>query len=63
MVVYNSGAMLFFSFATAKANIISTVTCPVKALVEATPISGPTWIYEPESVARAIEEPITLQIP
>ena len=24
------------------------VTCPVKALVDATPISGPTWIYVPE---------------
>ena len=40
-----------------------TVTCPVKALVEATPISGPTWMYAPESVARAMDEPTTLQMP
>ena len=48
---------------TQRASSISTVTCPVKALVEATPISGPTWMYDPESVFLGIEAPTTLQMP
>ena len=48
---------------TQRASSISTVTCPVKALVEATPISGPTWMYVPESVFLGIEAPTTLQMP
>src|SRR5574344_1754260 len=48
---------------TQRASSISTVTCPVKALVEATPISGPTWMYFPESVFLGIEAPTTLQMP
>ena len=39
------------------------MTWPVKALVEATPISGPTWRQVPLWVARAMLEPITLQMP
>ncbi len=39
------------------------VTCEVKALVDATPISGPAWVYEPAWVARAMDDPTTLQIP
>ena len=31
-------------FANVNASIVRTVTCPVKALVDATPISGPTCI-------------------
>ena len=42
---------------------INKVICVVKALVDATPISGPAWVYAPESAARAIELPTTLQIP
>ena len=48
---------------TQRASSISTVTWPVKALVEATPISGPTWMYVPESVFLGIEAPTTLQMP
>ena len=36
---------------TQRASSISTVTCPVKALVEATPISGPTWMYVPVRIS------------
>ena len=35
----------------------------VKALVDATPISGPAWIYTPESVSLEILDPTTLHIP
>ena len=52
-----------FSLAKAKANMESTVTCPVKAFVDATPISGPTWMYDPVSVARGMLEPMALHIP
>jgi hypothetical protein len=37
--------------------MVSTSTWPVKALVDATPISGPTCKYTPASVARAMLEP------
>ena len=39
---YFSSAILPFSFASVSASMVSTVTCPVNALVDATPISGPT---------------------
>ena len=55
--------MVCFSRANVKASIVSTVTCPVNALVDATPISGPTWMYEPVCVARGMDEPIALQMP
>jgi hypothetical protein len=42
---------------------VSTATWPVKALVLATPISGPTRRYTPASVSRAIVEPTTLMTP
>ena len=51
------------SFPITSASMAITATWPVKALVEATPISGPTWMYVPESVALEIDEPTTLQIP
>ena len=51
------------SIATAIAIIANTVTCAVKALVEATPISGPAWVYAPAWLARGIDAPTTLQIP
>ena len=31
--------------------------------MEATPISGPAWMYTPPSDSRAIVDPTTLQIP
>ena len=31
--------------------------------MEATPISGPAWVYIPESVSLEIDDPTTLQIP
>ena len=34
--------MVPFVLASVNASIAKTVTCPVNALVEATPISGPT---------------------
>ena len=37
--------------------------CEVKALVEATAISGPEWMYTPPSDSRGIVEPTTLQMP
>jgi hypothetical protein len=42
---------------------VSTVTCAVKALVLATPISGPACVYEPAWVMRAMLLPTTLQMP
>ena len=42
---------------------VRTVSCEVKALVEATPISGPAWINTPQSVSRAILLPTALTIP
>ena len=41
----------------------STLTCVVNAFVEATPISGPAWVYIPASVNLGIEDPTTLHIP
>ncbi len=41
----------------------STTSWLVKALVEATPISGPAWRYTPCPHSRAIVEPTTLQMP
>ena len=43
--------------------IVNTVTCPVKALVEATPISGPVCRYTPASVSLAMVEPTTFTTP
>ena len=47
----------------ASAIIVSTTTCPVKALVEATPISGPTCMYVPVSDSLAIELPTPFTMP
>mmetsp|Transcript_58035 Transcript_58035/g.138153 ORF Transcript_58035/g.138153 Transcript_58035/m.138153 type:complete len:265 (-) Transcript_58035:886-1680(-) len=44
-------------------SIASTSTCAVKALVDATPISGPACRWIPASVSRAIVEPTVLTIP
>jgi hypothetical protein len=44
------------------ANIYSIVSCVVKALVEATPISGPAFVYRTRSDSRASELSLTLQI-
>ena len=60
---YSSRLMVPFASPSARANIVSTVTCPVKAFVDATPISGPTCMYVPVSVARGIDEPMALQMP
>jgi hypothetical protein len=35
----------------------------VNAFVDATPISGPAWVYAPVCVSLAIEEPTTLHTP
>ena len=35
----------------------------VNAFVDATPISGPAWVYVPPEVVLVIEDPTTLQIP
>ena len=43
--------------------IVSTATWPVKALVLATPISGPTRRYTPASVSRAMVLPTTFTAP
>ena len=67
----NSSAMLLnvlssivpLTLATAIASIVSTATWPVKAFVEATPISGPTCIYVPACVALAMLEPMAFTIP
>ncbi len=45
------------------ASRVNTVTCPVNAFVEATPISGPTWMYVPECVSRGMDAPTTLLMP
>ena len=42
---------------------VSTVTWAVNALVEATPISGPAWVYAPACVKRGMLLPTTLQMP
>ena len=47
----------------ASASMNSTITWAVNALVDATPTSGPAWVYMPQSVSRAIVEPTTLQMP
>ena len=39
------------------------VTCAVNALVDATPISCPQCVYEPELVLRGIDDPTTLHTP
>ena len=39
-----TGSRVFLSPAMVIAGRVSTITCPVKAFVDATPISGPTWI-------------------
>src|SRR5262252_5213086 len=38
------------------------VSCDVKALVEATPISGPAWVMMEPAASRVIIEPTTLQM-
>ncbi len=52
-----------FFFPTSNAINVSTVICAVKALVEATPISGPACVYDPLSVSRDMLDPTTLQTP
>ena len=47
----------------ARAIIVRTATCPVNAFVDATPISGPTWMYVPACVARAMLEPMAFTTP
>ena len=42
---------------------VKIVTWAVNAFVEATPISGPACVYDPQSVSLEIELPTTLQIP
>ena len=39
------------------------VSCETKDFVEATPISGPAWLYMPASVSRAMLLPTTLTRP
>ena len=39
------------------------MTWLVNAFVEATPISGPAWMYTPPSDSRAIVEPTTFTTP
>ena len=39
----------------ARARHSSVVNCVVKALVEATPISGPAWVTSTASLSRAME--------
>src|SRR6476620_9544074 len=51
------------ALAKRSAIIVNTVICVVKALVDATPISGPAWVYAPAFVSLEIEEPTTLQTP
>src|SRR3989338_7581941 len=41
----------------------NTASWETNAFVEATPISGPAWLYTPASVSRAIDEPTTLTKP
>ena len=38
------------------------MTCATKALVEATAISGPAWVYSTASDSRGIVAPCVLQI-
>ncbi|CAN5468039.1 hypothetical protein BH10PSE5_BH10PSE5_29680 [soil metagenome] len=44
----------------ATASVVSTLTWDVKALVEATPISGPQWIGQTTSTSRAMVESTAL---
>ena len=60
---YSESAIVAFSLASFKAIKVSTVIWVVKAFVEATPISGPAWVYAPACVSRAIDEPTTLHTP
>ncbi|MPN50000.1 hypothetical protein SDC9_197625 [bioreactor metagenome] len=60
---YSAVETVCFSLPKLRASMVSTVSCPVKALVEATPISGPTCMYVPVSVVLAMEEPTALTIP
>ncbi len=55
--------MVSLAWASRAAISESIVICVVKALVEATPISGPACVYEPVSDSRAILDPTTLQTP
>ena len=41
---------------SSKVRSARTVICEVKAFVEATPISGPAWMYTDECASRSIEE-------
>ena len=52
-----------FACANFKAINESTVICVVKAFVDATPISGPAWVYAPAWVSLAIDDPTTLHTP
>ena len=55
--------MVPFAFANRNAMSVKTVICVVNALVEATPISGPAWVYAPAWDSLEMEEPTTLQTP
>ena len=55
--------MIPFAFPSLRAIKVKTVIWVVNALVEATPISGPAWVYAPEWVSLEIEDPTTLQTP
>ena len=55
--------MLPLALASFKAIKVNTVICVVKALVEATPISGPACVYAPAFVSLAIVDPTTLHTP
>ena len=41
---------------------VKRAICVVKALVDATPISGPAWVKAPLSTSLAIDDPTTLHI-
>ena len=55
--------MVFFSLAIFNAIIVSTASCPVNALVEATPISGPECVYAPPLLILAMDDPTAFTIP
>ena len=44
ILTYSSWEIVPRALAKASVNMANTVTCPVNAFVEATPISGPTWM-------------------
>ncbi len=46
-----------------RASRVRMVSWEMKILVEATPISGPAWLYMPASVSLEMELPTTLTIP